>query len=286
MKARASQPLMMPFIFLLFAVVFGGAAVGMFFGLIVPEWRMQSIAKNGYEREAIVEGMHSNLEVNGQPYYHIVFRWEDNNGVWRTNKSSPSYTRWQAEQIVNQGTVTIKTRGTRAVLMPYVKSPNMSFLPWLLLPFFGVGVGMGTAFGVSIVRVFRNKSIARRGTESVGVYIDHGVGYYMNNDPMHFIRFHFTDSQGAQHEVKTASNYRSFDAQELRREKEFPIKYRGKRAVIMRNWKAAPPARNTGKQNAPTQPEQQGVRCDYCGLFNGPRSNRCSACGAKLFLGK
>jgi hypothetical protein len=145
------------------------------------------------------------------------------------------------------------------------------------IPFLLVGVGTGTASAVMFVRMIKARRTARLGISGVGHYLESRVGYYMNNVPMYNIRFAFVDAHGHTHEVKTPSNYRRRDADELEKMKEFPIKFRGKHAVIMRDYNFVPQAR-AGQQ----EPRVEGVRCEYCGLRNHPEDKRCSACGARV----
>lgn len=280
----------MKWIFFLFAVVFGGVGVGVFFGLILPDYRDANIAKTGtlipgaeaYEKS-------SNLTVNDVSYYRIHFRYQKSDGNWKEGKTNSGYTSFQADQIIARGTIDIKVKGNRAVAADFQKAPGTGFLWIFVIVFGGVGVGMGVAFFMLLMVSVHAARIRMRGMEGEGYYIGSSVGMYVNDVPRYKLVFGFKTATGEEHVQKTPTKYHGWQVDELQRMERFKVKYLGTKAIVFEQIKfnsgrAGQTSENFSKSpigsSSQLPPQSQppvSKRCEWCGAA---RENKvCGYCG-------
>jgi len=215
--------------------VFAGVSVGLFLGILNVAQRDERVANNSDLPivTAQVIGISSTLMVNNVSYYRILFTWDDN-GVTRSGRTNSAYTHVQAMQFVNNGTIEIRVDGTRAVAYPFIQTPGMTAI-WVLVIVFGaVGMVQFLVAAVLAVLVIRIGMIARTGVEGMGRFIDATVGIlWANGGPRHRIRFSFQGIGDIKHTNRTGSRFTTREAAAARAMQNFPIRYRGGRAVIL-----------------------------------------------------
>jgi hypothetical protein len=274
----------MKWMFLLFAVVFGGVGFGMLFGLVLPEYRDRHISNNGNLRVAVVEDISSNMSVNEVPYYRIHFRYEGKGGVWINGKTNSAYTRFQAEQIKQKGEINIRVSGNRAVADDFKGTPGHGFFWIFVIAFGGVGIGMGTAFVWMLMVSLIAGRVRLRGFDGEGYYIDSRSGIVVNGVPRYKLEFGFKTASGQDFVMKTPSKYSGWQVDALRNMGTFRIKYLGKHAIITEKitWGARDNRKHNaqGRANLGQQMQQQPPvrkRCEFCGAVR--KDNVCGYCG-------
>jgi hypothetical protein len=274
---------MKKFMFLLFAVVFSGVAAGVFFGLISPNYRDERISRTGTPAVGTVTRISSNLEVNGESIYRIHFIYTNLDGIVVEGNTNSAYTRWEAEQIRNRGTIDIRISNSgRAVAANFQMTRGITMF-WIFAAIFGaVGLGMGGAFVYAVLGSAGRAQIRAKGTDSVGSFITSGVGIIINGVPKHNLTFSFRGADGIEYTQKTPSKYQQWQIDSLRSLGQFKIKYLGKKAIITERIQlTAAREHSHTNQHAPVaarqmQP-QQSRRCEFCGAIR--KNNICCYCG-------
>ena len=132
-------------IFFLFAIVFGGAGVGMLVGgIIISDFalagfssifiavgvgfgvaiglqfrkisRIRRVVKNGTESIGYFESSSISVTVNNVPYYKIRFSYNDNNGQPHMTRTMKTYTWGEVERLRSMGQFRIKFYNNWAVI--------------------------------------------------------------------------------------------------------------------------------------------------------------------------
>jgi len=136
---------------LLFAVVFGGVAIGILFGLMLPDMRSANIANNESITpvQATVVGIQGGVTINDVPHFRIRLDVDGINGEMRTGYW---FTQSEANSFVSIGTVSVRVRGDRVAIVGTSPPSGMGFL-WIFIAAFGaVGAGMLIWAVVSVIR--------------------------------------------------------------------------------------------------------------------------------------
>lgn len=112
---------------LIFIAIFG--TVDLVFWLlairrIYKNYRTSKVKKTGIEYTAIVEGINSNMKVNGMPYYMITYSWNDGFGNRYTTTSPSDYPESVAFEIENAKYIKIKALGKESTIIDI--APNLS----------------------------------------------------------------------------------------------------------------------------------------------------------------
>jgi hypothetical protein len=222
------------FIYALFGVTFGGAAIGIFFGLIMPNIADKHVAKHGTEVTATVTAVRTNTTVNGEPYYRIEFEYADQNGEIKAGRTNDAYTEREAKAIKDAGVIQIKYLNGRAVAADFKSGgATGSWFFWIFVLAFGaVGAGMTAAFWVKVARAVGYARIYRVGRDDTGTFLDGVCGMYVNGTPYNSIIFEFEDDAGIKRQIKTGADYLTWETEVLRRIRKIDIKYLGKKAII------------------------------------------------------
>lgn len=219
---------------MLFAVTFGGVGFGVLFGMVMPEYYGAAIARDGELKSAIITGVYSNLEVNGEPFYSIHFVWFDDDGNENHGSTNAAYSQWEIRSsgyVIGEDFL-VRVKNGRAVADDYRMSEGHGFM-WIFVVAFGaVGVGMGTAFIVLLLRDFRNAAIAINGHNSTGKFISASVGMYVNNVPKYKMTFSFLDSAGVEHIVNTGTRWNQYEIEALENMGTFDVRYMGRHATV------------------------------------------------------
>ncbi len=164
-------------------------------------------------------------------------------------------------------------------------------------PFLMIFVVIGLiVFGVglrNILKSLRLKHIKRKGTQTMGMYLDSASPVSMNGVPLYYIKFSFVNEDGAAIEVKTPSIYTIRQAEFYEKLGRFEVKYINKVAVITQNvdYRLLDKMLEAEKEKeTPLAPLKQGGRpiikngyyfCDYCGNEQ-EKPGKCKSCGAKI----
>lgn len=282
--------LFMKWVFLLFAIVFGGVGFGIFFGLVLPDYRDIDIAKTGTLVLAEATGAGSNLIVNDVSYYHIFYKYQDKSGKWIEGKTNPAYTHTQVRQILDgDRIVEIRVKGGRAVAADFKGTPGTGFLWIFVIAFGGVGLGMGVAFVLAMMVSVRATRIRLRGIEGEGYYINSWSNLTVNGTPMYKLEFGFKTAAGEEYVQRTPSKYQRWQVMALENMGQFKIKYLGKRAIVYDRIKydsindsnVIENTSNNTKQPLPQPSYQEQLqpskRCEWCGAIK--KSRKCDFCG-------
>ena len=151
-------------------------------------------------------------------------------------------------------------------------------------------------FGIGlrgILKGIRFKRIRRKGTQTVGMFLDSASGITMNGVPLYYIKFSFVNEDGATVEVKTPSIYTIRQAEFYEKLGRFEIKYINNVAVITQgvNYRLLDKMIDEEKdKESPLTPLEEDTRpiikqgyyfCDYCGNEQ-EKSGKCKSCGAKI----
>ncbi|MCL2061600.1 MAG: zinc ribbon domain-containing protein [Firmicutes bacterium] len=246
-------------LFIFLALCFAGASAAVYFFGIVPNQERAHIAKNGVPGVGTVTAIRSNTEVNDEPRYRIEFTFVNaETGQKHNGRTADVYTYSELSSLGE--TVPIKYIGDRAVVMPY-KASIMSWLGWILIAAF-VAAALGLIVGAVLVIKFSKEasSIKKGGKDGTATFLSSSVGMYINNAPRYKIHYTYTDEFGEYHEGKTGSSYRQDEADAFQSMRTFPIRFAGKKSVILIQKKdllaaaaAASAAQSAAMQNAAMQ---------------------------------
>ena len=230
------------FLSLLLPAIFGGTGAGVYFGVIKPQSDARKILANGTETTAAVKEVKSKISVSSSSgsrrtsgrLYYLVLSFVNSDGdkiEYRTRSIYPEdFIR--NHQITEESSVQVKYIGSKAVVTGLV--PEYEIWLWLFPVVFGaIGAGFIFLMALSLVWNANDSFIKKYGIPATGTYLEQKK--YVDNKESNFnnIIFTFRNENGEIIEVKSNPVYSNSDAQKLAEMGSFPIKYRGKKAVII-----------------------------------------------------
>jgi hypothetical protein len=245
---------------LFISCVFAGAGAFVFFGILQPPMIVQKILKNGIETTATVIGMGSNLKIssssssrsNSTSYYWLKLSFINSAGetvVYKTNSIYPESFIGRMEiakynkvikkyEIAKKETIRVISLGNKAVVRGF--SPdNAPFLLWFwffptVFGAIGIGILILLAVGLvkSLVKSLGQLLIKRYGTSATGIYSTHTHGT-VSLARLCTIYFTFENANGKTVESKAEFVNSDVEAETLIKMQSFPVKYIGKKTVIM-----------------------------------------------------
>lgn len=231
---------------IILAVVFIGLSIGLFEINFIPKAADKKVLQNGVETTATVESVYSNTKINGKPYYYIEFIYKNEKGEYITAKTNAAYT---FEKLLNMNviyydtiyndyyipenaTIQIKYLGNKAVAKDYVESKSNSIMYIVsgIFLLFGL-IAFATSISIFVKKGKYNK-LLKTGVEGEGRFMSKKVGISVNREKYYKIKFSFTNENGQFTEYETDAIYRELEANVIETMKTFPIKYKGKKAII------------------------------------------------------
>lgn len=164
---------------------------------------------------------------------------------------------------------------------------------FIILPIFFIVGCVFMFFGIkSVIHERKLKKLAKTGMEGIGTYIYHASNVTVNDNPLYYIEFFYTNSKGQRVEVKTPSKYHPEEAYYYSKVQTFRIKFDDTDAVIVQpvDHKIASQMRlemfgnvvnNYSNKTYPTPPQQRPASyvCNYCGNIQD-KPDKCSCCGS------
>lgn len=170
---------------------------------------------------------------------------------------------------------------------------SISEQPFLLI-FVAVGLIVFIIGLRNVLKGLRLKRIRKKGTQTMGMYLDSASNVSMNGVPLYYIRFSFVNENGTSIEVKTPSIYTIRQAEFYEKLGRFEIKYINNIGVITQGVdyrlldKMKKEEERKGEPLTPLEPTddrptiKQGYYfCDYCGNEQ-EKPGKCKSCGAKI----
>lgn len=164
---------------------------------------------------------------------------------------------------------------------------------FIILPIFFIIGCVFMFFGIkSVIRDRKLKRLAKTGMEGIGTYIYHASNVTVNDNPLYYIEFSYTNSKGQYVEVKTPSKYHTEEAYYYSKVKTFKIRFNDTDAVIvqpvdhniaaqMRLEMFGNVVNNYPYQVNPIQQQNKPVSyiCNYCGNIQD-KPDKCNCCGS------
>ena len=224
--------------------VFAGIGGGTYLWILKPPMEAAKILKNGTETTATVIEADSKLAVNNKPYYYLVLSYANSEGeeiTCKTNSLYDKYFLWKMEIAteINHTTgkydeqqVQVMYIGDRAVVKGFVPEKGDMWL-WVFPVVFGaIGVGIWLALVWGIVISAGGFFIKYIGVAGTGIYLKHEQNTISGVTTCN-IYYTFENKHRKKIEAKTGFVYRDFEAEGLAAMRRFPVRYIGKKSVVM-----------------------------------------------------
>ena len=250
--------------FIFIGGVFAGVGAGVYFWVLQPPMEAAKILKKGVETTATVIEAKSKVtsttksgsSSSTKALYYLNLSFVNAKGETITYKTNSMYDKYFLRKMniateINSTTgkydeqqVQVMCLGAKAVVKEYVPEKTETFL-WLFPIVFGaIGVAFWLALLWGIVKTTNDYIIKTTGAESTGVYVKHEE-MTVNNEklktetPACNIFFTYENQNGEIIEAQTGYLlYHVHEAEALAAMGRFPVKYRGKKAMIMVDGKA------------------------------------------------
>lgn len=239
------------------------------------------IAKTGTEVEATVVNYYSNVEINGEPYYCLEFKFYDTNGNEHFGKTEASYTLYKAQSIDK---ILIKyDKNFKAVEADFHYTNQIEL--WLL-PIFGVvGIVFWVIFVKSIFSQSQERKIRTQGVEKEGLFIDYGSYLKINEQPYYFIKYQYEDDNGEIKQAKTPCKYTEEEMNYFKVFPHFKIKVLNGNSTITEIIDISKLYRNIKSKKEESSLEYRPVfkKCVYCESVVSAQDKKCPNCGSAKF---
>ena len=233
---------------MIIVLVFGGTGFGVYYWVLKPPMDAENILKNGVETTATIISLNSNVTKDKEPYYSLKLSFHNSEGEEITVKTSSLYsqnfirqhkiaeydrdTRMYNKVIKDKDKVKVRYIGKNAVLRSYVPDKTDKVFWAFPIVFGSIGLGFLIAIVYGIISSMMNIIIKIFGAPGIGRYLRHslnpiaGVSRYI-------IYYTFENKSGKLVEGKVSYTNQAIEAEALIEMKSFPIKYIGKKALIM-----------------------------------------------------
>jgi len=233
--------------------VFAGVGAGVYFWVLKPPMEATKILKKGTETTATViyaeskltETTKSGSTSSTKALYYLNLSFVNSKGETITYKTNSMYDKYFLRNMniateINSTTgkydeqqVQVMYLGAKAVVKGYVPEKTEMFL-WLFPIIFGaIGAAIWIALAWGIVKSTGEFIIKQTGTAGIGIYLKHEQRT-VSDATSYNIYYSFENKHGKIIENKSGALYIDEQkAEELIKKRSFPIKYIGKKAVII-----------------------------------------------------
>lgn len=234
--------------------VFAGIGAGVYLWVLKPPMDAAKILKNGAETTAnVVEVIDSKIstttttssgsskEIISNRLYRLTLAFVNSKGEEVIHKTGSIYTGSFIKnlKIAENETAQVMYVGNKAIVKGYEPESNDGWL-WIFPIVFGaIGVAIWLTMAWGIVKATNDFIIKKHGVESIGIYLRYEEIKYHKKEveteaPACNIYFTFENQHGETVEVQTGYlSYHVHEAEALAAMRTFPIKYKGKKAIIM-----------------------------------------------------
>ena len=225
--------------YLLIPAIFGGVGAGVYLGILKPPIEAKKILKNGVETTATVIGIDSKGAVTTRSgntsttrrYYYLILSFVNSGGdkiVYKTRSIYPeSFVR--NNNIEKGETVQVMYVGAKAVVKGLVPEKADTFL-WVFPIIFGaIAAAFLIVLAVSLVWTAHDSIIKTFGATATGTYLEQKKLI----PDLNSITCTFKKENGEVINIKTNFMYTDSVSEDMAKKGSFPIKYLGKKAVII-----------------------------------------------------
>ncbi len=252
-------------VFLIIALVIFGNAIN-----------RSIIASTGKATDATVISYYSGEEINGIPYYRLVFEFKDKNGNIHRGETDSHYTDYELDRYQKGSTLKIKYNDKfEAVRADYSFTFELYML--ILLVFGVIGIGFFVSFIIDVVHERKAKLAQSIGRETEATFVTSKSGVIVNGQPYFSMIYSYQTESGETKEVKTRSIFTERDIYFFENMLKFKIKeYKGLTAI-------SEEVDFNKLEEKEKREKSEYKRCVYCGSLVKKNSVKCPNCGSNQF---
>ena len=266
------------------AIFFALPTIFMFYHLSVNNTKYQHILDNGIEVEAeiIPDSYRSSGRVNETTVYKIDFIYIDHNGEKHNGTTLNSYSYFDINILIRQGTITIKydPETFDSIEASYNASKDKNMVTIFAIAFTCADLAL---WGIAIAIVINNlkkKKAEKYGKEYTATVTNYKHTLSTNNVRKYTVYYTWVGENGISYKGSSGSRYLLEEAEALQQAKNITIKAIGKSSVIISTPDLC--INNHYNKTEDSHADNSELKCEYCGHTITKTDQYCNHCGAKV----